>query len=249
MQRDDDGQREDLVRGPAGWLNWQAQRQGQPARSTSKTAGALLIPLWEEYALYSDAPLSGELSIGPYRLVNTLANLPRARGGAAMSVVLRTAEHLGDPHIGDIDWSTEALAGYHGGGIADEFAALLSLALGRRFRSGGVIRTAFDNDPLGVPSEIAHHPPVLPEPAHAPMLPKIAAGANLDDAQPLLLAYATLRGEQALGLVRSAQQYADALWWADADPRIAWIKLVTAAETAANEWNSSTRADPAHAGH
>ena len=244
MQRDDDGQGEDLVRGPAGWLNWQAQRQGQPARSTSKTAGALLIPLWEEYALYSDAPLSGELSIGPYRFVNTLANLPRGRGGAAMSVVLRTAEHLGDPHVGDIDWSTEDLAGYHGGGIADEFAALLSLALGRRFRSGGVIRKAFDNDPLGVPSEIAHHPPVLPEPAHAPMLPKIAAGTNLDDAQPLLLAYATLRGEQALGLVRSAQQYADALWWADADPRIAWIKLVTAAETAANQWNSSTRADP-----
>lgn len=231
------------VRGPAGWLNWQAERQGQPARATSKTSGALLIPLWEEYALYSDATLGGQLSIGPYRLILTLADMPNTVGRPAMQVVLRANEHLGNPDVEEIDWSEEDVAGYYGGNLADEFAALLSLALGRRLRSGGVIRKAFDHDPLGTPWEGVHRPPMLAEPVHAPMLPKIADDATLEDAKALLTAYSILDGRRAVALVRSAQQYADALWWADADPRIAWIKLVSAMETAANEWSGSRYPD------
>jgi hypothetical protein len=128
--------------------------------------------------------------------------------------------------------------------IADEFAALLSLALARRVRSGGVVRKAFDNDPLGTSWEAEHRVPALAEPVRAPMLPTVADAASLADTQTLLVGYSTLTGKQAIAVVRAAQQYADALWWADADPRIAWIKLVSAIETAANEWSSTTHPDP-----
>jgi len=84
---------------------------------------------------------------------------------------------------------------------------------------------------------------MLAEPAHAAMLPKIAARASLEDAHALLTAYSTLNGKQAVALVRAAQQYADGLWWADADPRISWIKLVSAIETAADYWSKATRLD------
>lgn len=236
---------EDLtLRGPEGWSNWQAQRHGQAPRSTSKTSGARLIPLWTEYALYSDAALCGELSIGPYRIMLTLADVPHGVGRPAMQVVVRAREHLGEPDIGEIDWSEEDVDGYYGGDIGDEFAALLSLALGRRMRSGGVVRKAFDNDELGAPWEAAHRPPMLAEPVYAPMLPKVADGADLQDAQALLTAYSMLNDQQAVAVVRAAQQYADALWWADADPRIAWIKLVSAVETAANTWLSASHPDP-----
>jgi hypothetical protein len=234
----------DIVRGPEAWLNWQAERAGQPARSTSSTSGALLVPLWQEYALYSDAELSGDLEIGPYRVMLTLADVPTGVGRAAMQAVVRVREHLGDPLVGEIDWSAEDVEGYYGGDVADELAALLSLALGCRMRSGGVMRQAFDNDPLGAPRERAHRAPALAEPVHAPMLPRVADPASLEDAQGLLVGYSTLAGRQAIAVVRAAQPYADALWWADADPRISWIKLVSAIETAANAWHSLTRPDP-----
>jgi hypothetical protein len=66
------------------------------------------------------------------------------------------------------------------------------------------------------------------------MLPGIAEQAQLQTAAGLVDVYSRLAATDAAVLTRAAGQYADALWWADADPRISWIKLVGALEAAAN---------------
>ena len=53
-----------------------------------------------------------------------------------------------------------------------------------------------------------------------------------------MASFPTLRAEQAIGLVRSARLYQDALWLAESEPNLSWLLLVSAVETAANLWRS-----------
>ncbi|MDX6699078.1 MAG: hypothetical protein QOE65_2475 [Solirubrobacteraceae bacterium] len=126
---------------------------------------------------------------------------------------------------------------YFGGDLGDELAALLGLALARRVRSGGSVRKGLPGShhhPVGYASEIEHHAPVLEPPRRAPMIPWLAQPVALPEAQPLLSVYPKLAAADAVALVRAARQYVDGLWLADADPRLAWIKLIGALEVAAN---------------
>src|SRR4051794_1864613 len=71
--------------GPIGWRNWRAEKVGRERN------GAF------EYALYTDAPVPGEIPTGPYVWLNTLAHGVRARPGhAAAAIVLRAEIHLTD---------------------------------------------------------------------------------------------------------------------------------------------------------
>jgi len=206
---------------------------GQPARHSSQGESILILPLWEEYALYSDADISGEVEFGPYKLLMTLAGGGRI-GRPRQQLVLRYDDHLleAPPGLGSDGLD---IRGWTGGDLGDQMAALLALALGRRVRSGGVVRQGFDpGDPLGRPFAHMHRAPTLVEPGRAPMLPGIAEPAQVQGTAHLFEAYALLGAEDATALARAAGQYVDALWWADADPRIAWIKLVGALEAAAN---------------
>jgi hypothetical protein len=56
----------------------------------------------------------------------------------------------------------------------------------------------------------------------------------VQDTADLFEKFSRIDAKDAAALTRAAGQYADALWWTDADPRIAWIKLVGALEAAAN---------------
>lgn len=230
---------QDDVAGPHAWLNWVAARAGQPARELSSTNESPAVrPLWQEYALYSDALIAGELELGPYRLVMTMPNRRARVGHASIPVVLRATDHLLDPDFASPPPEEHQDSAYVGGDEGAEIAALLALALGCRVRSGGVIRQRFSGrDPAGEPTETLHVPPVLVGPYNASMLPKIAGEATLQDARELLETYAALPGHVAAAVVRAAAQYADALWFADADARVAWIKLVGALETGANAWD------------
>ena len=225
------------IKGPHGWLNWLAASAGQPARTDSSTEGALLIPLWQEYGLYSDAWFTGDLVLGPADVQLAFPGEQARVGLAQMMLVLRIATHLADPVYDPDAWKTEDVDVYHGGGVDDEFAVLLALALGRRLRSGGVIRNAISkDDPAGRPFYGAHRVPQLAAPARdRSMLPGIADEVALSDAQGLMDTYSRLSGHDAVTVVRAATQYADALWWADLDPRISWIKLVGALEIAAKD--------------
>lgn len=229
------------ISGPHGWLNWLAERAGQPARTDSHTDGALLIPLWQEYGLYSDAWLAGDLILGPASFTLAFPGEESAVGLAQMVVVLRINSHLGEPTFDADGWKSEDVASYHGGGVDDEFAALLGLALGRRLRSGGGIRHRFSGrDPAGSPFYGEHRAPKLAEPMRGvSLLPDIGVAVDLSVAAAPMQIYAQLSGADAVTVVRAATQYADALWWADLDPRISWIKHVGALEIAAKHWRDA----------
>jgi len=161
-----------------------------------------------------------------------------------MQLVLHVHDHLPSADRPTWDYEVENVASYYGGNTSDEFAALLSLALSVRLRSGGLIRSCIaGDDPAGRPMELHHHPPTLVAPQRDPMLPYIAREISLGDAM-LLSTYPRIEGSDAVALVRAAQAYADGLWLADADPRLAWIKLMSAVETAANHWKAASFDSP-----
>jgi hypothetical protein len=128
---------------------------------------------------------------------------------------------------------------YHGGDPGNELTSLISLALGIQLRSGGQTRWFdIDGDQWGRPVEFDRDSPYLepPHPHRRPLLPHIADEVLLEDATPTPERYPRISGPQAVGLVRAARSYQQALWIADDDPNLAWPHLVSAVETAAGQW-------------
>lgn len=218
--------------GPVGWLNWQAHAAGAPSDGSST-----------EFVLFSDAHLTeGALNLGPYEIVNIVGSSGPI-GNVQPGLVLRLGDHLpAERH--DYDWSRTDTTHYHGGGIADELAALLSLALGARVKAGAWIREfASPEDRFGRIWPDGFETPFLAPPrSHAyraggiPMLPGIADTVRVTAAAPYLETYSRLPREKAVALLRSARRYQEALWVADGDPQTSWLHLVGAVETAAANW-------------
>ena len=215
---------------------------------SSEEASIVLRPLWSEEALYSDAVLDGALQdCGPYELLPMHDRSARL-GQPAQQVIFRHYDHM-IGRAADRDERTPSLdlRGWTGGDIGDQMASVLSLALGRRLRSGGTVRFCLSSgDPLGLPCSRDRRPPQMQEPGYrGTLLPGISDPASLSAARDLLLAYSKLNAVEATALTRAAAQFADALWWADADPRIAWMKLVGALEAGANHYDAAEEhADP-----
>ena len=237
------------LRGPHGWLNWYAQQAGQPRRDAAHPESVVIHPIWEEFLLYTDAHLGGPwLELGPYE-VQSLDPPGQARiGFAQRALLLRVWDHLVDEPSRVAPAVRTDVQSYVGGDIGDEFAALLGLTLSRRIRSGGQVRQGLPELPsrdrgrflsLGLPSEVLHRAPALEPPLREPMISWLSRPVSLSDAEPLLSTYPKLTGGDAVALVRAARQYVDGLWLADADPRLAWIKLIGALEVAANRFDDS----------
>jgi hypothetical protein len=227
----------EFPRGPHGWINWYAERAGYPRREQSHPDNMVIRPIWEEFALYSDVLLGGGwLTLGPYEFVPIDHVIDANIGHARKLVLLRSWDHLPDePASGSLEIETD-IEDYVGGDIGDELSALLSLALGCRFRSGGRVRQGLPIEtlPVGLADESQHRAPHLVPPHRSPLIDGLVAPRSLQDAKPLLEHYPTIDGPDAVALIRSASQYADALWLVDADPRLAWIKFIGALEVAAN---------------
>jgi hypothetical protein len=214
-------------RGPDAYENWRAAASGK-----AKMAAF-------EYALYSDARLTGEVTtgLGPYRFFNPVA-LRCERGFVRVASVLQLDLHIdfneNIPAMGATD-----VGSYHGGTMVDELAALASLLTGARFRAGGESRR-FDvgGDPAGRPvAWDAREAPTLGIDPYGIVLPGAEREHSL---MPLerLSSLIKLAPEDAIALVRSARLYQDALWVAETEPNLAWIMLVSAVEGAANRWRA-----------
>lgn len=219
-----------LPAGPPGWANWRAQRDGRPALATF------------EFALYTDAHVTGHApaGLGPYALLNTGPDRHPA-DQPARSIVLRAEQYVENALPG-VPTKTDVSAWY-GGTEDDELAALVSLALGVRCRSGGLVRvfggSLGGDDPRGRPLEGFHHRPFLPPVrTRVPVLPHAARTVLLDDAVTLLARYPDLPAGDAVALVRAARAYRQALWVAEDDPDLAWLELVGAAEAVASRWDA-----------
>jgi hypothetical protein len=226
------------ISGPHGWLNWYAQREGQPRRTSGHPGSVVIHPIWEEFAVYTDVRLEGGwLMTGPFEFIAIDTLTTPVLGQARKLLLLRAWDHLVDgPPTRDAEVRDDVLH-YFGGDIGDEIAALLGLALARRFRSGGRVRLGLPGDPLGHPDEILHHAPALEPPHRRAMIAALADPVTLTDAAELLSVYPEMDSRDAVALVRGARQYVDGLWLADADPRLAWIKLIGALEAVANRFD------------
>lgn len=216
-----------LDEGPFSYANWKAMEAGHP--STGAT----------EYLLYTDAHITGNIEdgYGPYQLLNAVAYSDQPR--LKPSIVLRMENHMPDKPVGDSPTQTDS-SRYHGGGITDEIAAIVSLCLGIRLECGPCTRW-FEpgQDVRGRPvSWQGFDAPTLPQISDTRALPYALGDHSLDDVAPLLT-FTRLTTKDAVAVVRAARLYQDAVWIADAQPELAWVMLVSSVEVAAGQWRSA----------
>lgn len=129
---------------------------------------------------------------------------------------------------------------YNGGWANDELAALASLRLGVRLKAGGETRLfgAYSEDPLGTPKASRKNKPDVYLLGQTLVLPSVFRVSNLESLKAID-ALKNVTESEFTALVRSARQFQNAIWIAESEPELAWLMLVSAIETAANEWASS----------
>lgn len=213
-------------RGPLSYENWHATLADAPF------LGAY------EYPLFTDAHIVGEdvsEGLGPYKLINTIAFDKTQRRAA---IVLLANYHLSHESP-SFDKTDDAR--YHGGHLPDEVAALVSLAMGIRLKSGGESRVFdVDKDPRGRPIAYGFSSdPILPQVPENPVLPSVAGQHNLKDAH-ILTTLPTLKPDETVALIRAARLYQEAVWIAEPTPELSWIMLTSAVESAASVWGAYT---------
>ncbi len=215
----------DIRAGPESYENWLAAIRGDPATYAY------------EVELFTDAYLTGEVSSGlePYAFLN-LVPLPFAIDRARAAAVLRVNVHLEVDE--SVDMSRTDATRYHGGALADEIAALASLRLGVRVKAGGVTRE-FEpaKDPRGRPVGARYRAaPVIPiAGVFGPTLSMVREERSLNLLEDLA-SFPNLSAAQAVAAIRAARLYQDAIWIAESEPNLGWLMLVSAVESAANEW-------------
>lgn len=213
------------ILGPPSYENWKA------ALSEKIVLDGLEIPL------FTDSHITGEIRdrFGPYQLLNPIA-IQKSNGSITPGIILRVNRYL---EISIPEMSRTDDFHYHGGTLEDEIAALVSLILGVRFRSGGITREfEIDKDPRGKPILFQMDKnPIFLVGGDKLVIPEARCTVNLKDLD-LFLTYPVLHPEDAMTLVKVARIYQDALWIVESEPELAWIMFVSAVETAANHWST-----------
>lgn len=193
-----------------------------------------------EYDIYSDARFTGQIEnpSWPYSFLNTV---PRNSSSIIINtpMVIRAeiyAEYE-EPELSETDESR-----YHGGYFYDEIIALATACLGVRLAFGGISRR-FEghHDRYGLIGEWDRKPkPPFEFHENGPMLPD-AIGTRKLGALNRMESIVCIEPSRYSLLVRACSLYRNALWIAESDPNIAWLLLVSALETAANDiWPGKT---------
>jgi len=219
--------------GPLSYENWKDFVDGQAAE------GAY------EHPFFTDAYITGEVTIGlgPYELLHNL-RLPFAPPTIpALFLRYEYCQDLERPENSPKGEIQTSYARYHGGTLADEVAALVSLCLGIRLQAGGASRY-FDSskDSRGHPRGCyAHQNPIfLKWPGSPSMLPWAVGThliSDLNEKSPLP-SFPRLTPNQATNLMLVARLHQDGMWFAEVNPEISWLLFVSAVETAAEQWRS-----------
>jgi hypothetical protein len=217
------------------FANWQRAKNGIPAREIV------------EATLFTDTWVTGEIpDIGPYSFINTLAHTYDHLGRILRPAVVMRMCHHNEPSP-DPAYQTPMkndFEHYHGGDYLDEMAALASLLLGRRLKAGGANREFREKeDRFGRPTQFSGKPDPQLLLERRTQIPRLTLPVNLNAGLAPLDAFPNRNVEQTNALIKSARQYQQAIWIADTDPSLAWLMLVSAIETAVQEWSS--KATPA----
>lgn len=205
--------------GPSSYENWR--------HSDAAANGGQLF----EYPFYSDAIFTSELleGAGPYVLLNSVPVTRRGAFGHALTLRFRLHTNNNRPDLSKTD-----TANYHGGWIPEEISAIVGLLVGVRLRAGGTSREFFNDDPLGRPRAGGEPaPPLLPYTDAHWKIPRARGTHDISQLSLLSDGFISLSPAQASALVRSARLYQDALWFAEAQPELAWLLFVSALEVVA----------------
>lgn len=189
-----------------------------------------------EFPLYSDSHITGEVNdnSSPYQFINLISFLNEP-GFINESIMLRVSWFINGN--GGYEVKTD-YSKYHGGWATDEIAALASLRLGIRLRAGEEVRIfgSYSRDPLGTPRATSKRRPEIFLKEKRPILPCVVKTVNIEPLKDIQY-LRRVTESQYTALVRAARQYQDAIWIAESEPELAWLMLVSAVETAANEWD------------
>ena len=222
------------ILGPPSYENWKSSLSSE----TTAINGF-------EVPLFTDAHITGEIEegFGPYQFLNPIA-IPRLSDSIMPGVFLRIENRLELHSFSSEEMSRTDSTYYHGGILQDEIAALASLILGVRFKSGGETREFNEGeDPRGKPILYKlNMNPILLLNGEKLIIPNARRTINLKDLDKLL-SYPTLSPGDAIILIKAARIYQDAIWIAESEPELAWIMFVSAIETVANHW-STVKATP-----
>jgi hypothetical protein len=213
------------VKGAFAYENWKLALAKSPARSVL------------EFPLFTDAHIIGKApeSNSPYLLLNVV---PIVDAHVLAPAIVLRMEYYIEPDISVIRKTD--VDRFHGGGINDEIAALISLCLGVRLKSGGFTRY-FDpeKDPRGQPvAWKIQENPILLKTTRRTILPQALGDHDLSGAS-LLENFHQLSPDASVALVRAARLYQDALWIIESEPQLSWVMPVSAIEAAANYWRPS----------
>ena len=200
--------------------NWIAYNQSEPWLASS------------EFPLFTDAQITGEITLGPYSFLNTgsTGNMKTIKP----AIILRYAMHKewDHPNFQKTDSSL-----YHGGTAPEEMAAFASMVMGIRLRAGRSVRR-FESrgDLLGRPEEIGDQtePMFLAPRAYA--VPAVAKGFHGLEQLEILSSLSDLPSTKVNASVRAARLYQDGLWLCETEPEFTWLLFVSAIESIANEW-------------
>lgn len=216
------------------YKNWLSQINNNPIFSTN------------EYPFFSDSYLTGEIteSLGPNYLINTLPLIKN--NNISPIIIFRIDNHI---HPDDTlkNMKQTDISTYHGGWLNDEMAALISLCLGIRLKSGGIIRTfGLDADPKGRPQYhfLNEEPVFIKKTDNQYIIPNAICKHCLKDATKLLVTFPKITPEESTVLIKSARLYQEALWLSESEPELTWLLLVSSVETVANFWNKSIISSP-----
>jgi hypothetical protein len=223
--------------GTDAWRNWNAFNEQNPETENA------------DDELYSDRHfVGGPSTYGPYSLA-VILRLDRPETTSAIRPAVRVRVGVHANLVPDVVRDGKLVPAnsdaYHGGGVSDEIAALVSLTLGVRLRVAGTSRLSgihrqgeeqpsiyLEVAPLASPGRLGREyiPAALHRPADLGLLDRLDSFPDLDE-------------EAQVELVRAARAYATGLWWSNEDQNQAWLQFVTAVEIAANH-RQKVRATP-----
>lgn len=210
--------------GPSGYINWIGQKEDDDEQGIF------------EVNLYSDAHFTSQIESGtecPYAILNALPMPLGYHSGIKHALTLRI--HVFREQLRLHEEKTDS-SNFHGGWLADEIAALISLLTGTRMQPGSITRDySIRDDPMGSPMA-ENEPPAAFTQNNRFLLgvPGAKGEHNITDLMlPLFYTYPSLSSEQAIRLTRAARLYQDALWICESQPEMAWLLLTSAIEVLA----------------
>lgn len=193
-----------------------------------------------EFIIYSDSTFTDQvLDEEAYSFLNML---PLSHGDVVPSIIIR-ANWSVDINKTIFSGTEPYTSHFHGGWYAAEIAALITLKLGVRAHSGTVTREyGYYAPEHGQPRAVQNPPPPFfrkNKQLIVPFCKKNIGIAELKEINNIHL----LSEKNFNYLIKTTRSFQDSLWICESSPNPAWLLMVSALETAAQQWDQSKRSN------